>query len=241
MTAHAMAIAAGAGRHRTGGTTGSRHAVSSPRLGMLRPTANITTRITTNGRPSRAPYRGNHGRSTCNFTNTDWTRPMATPAPTVMGMDRNRPQSTAPRAGTRNPKLKVVAESDTMGEARMTTAAPLAAARAKPAAAAASGDRPRSTRPLAFEAAARTTSPNRVNRHATAVVTAAAMTMAINHSPSADTTIVSLNRTGSRGRIGSTRRPVSSPKRRPMMPMVATSTPMAATTRANSGARARRR
>ncbi len=156
-------------------------------------------------------------------------------------MERNRPQRTAPMAGTRKPKLNVVGDKLTMGEATMTMPAPVAAARAKPAAAAASGDRPRSTRPLAFDAAARTVRPNRVRVHTTPVPTAAATTMPANQRPSADTTMVSLKRTGSRGRIGSTRSPALSPKRRAMIPIAATSTPMEATTRASSGARVSRR
>ena len=89
------------GVSRAGGTAGNFHRSVEPRPGSRSPRTAMVTMITRNGSPSRAPYLGNHVRSTCSLVNADWTMPITSPTATVTPMLRNLPTRAAPSPGMR--------------------------------------------------------------------------------------------------------------------------------------------
>lgn len=118
--------------------------------------------ITKKGKPWRAPYWGNQLMAPCILVNVDCTMPIAIPVMTVGQTFRNLPMSAAPRAGIRNPKVKMPDDSWIVGDAKMITKAPINELNTKLAPARKVGEYPRSTAPFSLSAAALVTSPTRV-------------------------------------------------------------------------------
>ena len=145
--------------------------------------------------------------------------------------------SAAPSAGTRNANVNTVDDSWIIGDARITTSAPISDATTKlPAASTRASSRaaPRPSRSRPQRGCAR---PHRVNRENAQTAAAMNTTMPASQRPSRGTVTPSAKVTGSRGRIASTRSPAVVGEARSIREMNTITRPMLATTFASAGAR----